>query len=428
MAKSNLQTLLGVDISNSIAQIKDDIQNKILPKLKALKIPVTLEVSQLQSLANVESAIKKIVAESKKIGTGTTSGTTGQADSLKDMEAKERQLADVRIQLLKEVSAIQQQVTQIRLDTIEREAKALQEKDRIAAERAESSAKRQAELFEKNYGTIQDYTLPFADGGTGDITDAIKGIEGFADANVKAIGSAQFGEQIFDRYIATVKNAGGGFDTYELSVDNATGATYLLEQGLKSVDGAFVRSSQSANDAISSMADAFVAMGVLNTLEQVKEILWDCVLASTEFESALAGVRKTTNFTVEEVSELREQFLQLSTIIPTSAADLAGIAEIAGQLGVAKNNISDFTRIMADLGVSTNLAGQDAAMMFSRFANITQMPQQNFENLGSAIVKLGNETATTESEIGEMALRLASSGQQAGMSEASILGLAAGLS
>ena len=83
---------------------------------------------------------------------------------------------------------------------------------------------------------------------------------------------------------------------------------------------------------------------------------------------------------------------------------------------------------MIDLGNSTNMVAADAASEAARFANIMGMSQNEFQNLGSTLVDLGNNYATTESEIMSMSLRLAGAGRQVGLSEAQILGFAAALS
>ena len=152
------------------------------------------------------------------------------------------------------------------------------------------------------------------------------------------------------------------------------------------------------------------------------------VKASVEFESAFAGVRKTVDATDEELEKLEQGIRDMSQEIPVAAKEIAKVAEAAGQLGIKVPNIMGFTRVMSDLGVSTNMSADSAATALARLANITQMPQTEFDKLGSTVVALGNNLATTESEIVEMGLRIAGAGKQVGMSEAQILSFAGALS
>lgn len=148
----------------------------------------------------------------------------------------------------------------------------------------------------------------------------------------------------------------------------------------------------------------------------------------TGFETAFAGVVKTVSATSGELEGLRNGIRKMSTEIPVAATELARIAEAAGQLGIETKNIMSFTRVMADLGVATNMSSEQAATSLARLANITQMPQEQFDRLGSTIVALGNNFATTESEIVDMGLRLAGAGATVKMSEAQILAFATALS
>lgn len=149
---------------------------------------------------------------------------------------------------------------------------------------------------------------------------------------------------------------------------------------------------------------------------------------SIDFESAFAGVRKTVDATDKEFDVLRQSIIDMSKELPSSASDIAGVAEAAGQLGIEKDKIIKFTRTMVDLGEATNLTSEQAATALARFSNIVGMSQNNFDKLGSVIVALGNNLATTESEIVEMGLRLAGTGKQIGLSESQILSLAGAMS
>lgn len=150
--------------------------------------------------------------------------------------------------------------------------------------------------------------------------------------------------------------------------------------------------------------------------------------AAIDFETAFTGVKKTVNATEAEYEQLEKGIRDMAKEIPSSTEEIAKVAEAAGQLGIKKGAILDFTRTMIDLGNSTNLAADQGATALARLANITQMPQDEFDRLGSTIVGLGNNLATTEAEIAEMSLRIAGAGHQIGLTEPQILGFAGALS
>jgi TP901 family phage tail tape measure protein len=150
--------------------------------------------------------------------------------------------------------------------------------------------------------------------------------------------------------------------------------------------------------------------------------------AAVTYEDAFAGVVKTVDATPKQLERIDKQIRGMATTIPVDHTELAAIAEAAGQLGVKTPAIAGFTRTIADLGVSTNLMGEEGASTLARLANITKMPQSQFRRLGSTIVALGNAGASTEADIAAMGLRLAGAGAFVGMSEHQILAYANALS
>jgi len=152
------------------------------------------------------------------------------------------------------------------------------------------------------------------------------------------------------------------------------------------------------------------------------------IKSSIDLEDAFTGVRKTVDATEEELLALQQGFEDMARQIPIAIKELYGIGEAAGQLGIKTENILGFTEVMAKLGVTTNLSSEQAAIALARLANITQMPQTQFDRLGATVVALGNNLSTSEAEIVEMGLRLAGAGKQIGLTEAQILALAGALS
>ena len=152
------------------------------------------------------------------------------------------------------------------------------------------------------------------------------------------------------------------------------------------------------------------------------------IKASLDFESTFTSVRKTVDATEAEFDALAASSKAMSTQIAASTGEINEVMATAGQLGIHKNYLADFSRTMIDLGNSTDIVANQAASTLAKFANITNMDQSLFGNLGATLVDLGNKFATTESSIMEMSLRLAAAGHQVGLSEAQILGFAAALS
>ena len=150
---------------------------------------------------------------------------------------------------------------------------------------------------------------------------------------------------------------------------------------------------------------------------------------AASFETAFTGVRKTVELTESEFEKLRSQFKDLSKEIPVTFEELSSIGEIAGQLGVeGVDNIIKFTKTIADIAVTTNLTSEEAATAFARIANVMDEPISNVDRMGAAIVDLGNNFATSEQEIVNMATRLVGAGKTIGFSTQEIFGMSAALS
>ncbi|MBQ9317434.1 MAG: phage tail tape measure protein, partial [Atopobiaceae bacterium] len=157
--------------------------------------------------------------------------------------------------------------------------------------------------------------------------------------------------------------------------------------------------------------------------------------AAFDVDEALTGVRKTVDATEDEYKQLRDAAIEYSKTHPISATDILAAEELAGQLGVDKQNLQEFAAVATGLDLATNMNVDQAATNLARFANVTNMSklegedaERAYRSYGNVIVGLGNNLATTESEVSDFSLRMASAGTQAGMTEADILGIAGAMS
>src|SRR5690606_5000345 len=149
--------------------------------------------------------------------------------------------------------------------------------------------------------------------------------------------------------------------------------------------------------------------------------------AAVDWETAWAGVVKTVDGSEAQLAALEEDLRSMTAVLPASHAEIAAVAEAAGQLGIAVDDVADFTRTMIDMGEATNLTAEEAAVAIAQMANIMGTSVSDVDRLGAAVVDLGNSSATTEADIVSMAQRIAGAGATIGLSEADVLGFSAAL-
>lgn len=221
-----------------------------------------------------------------------------------------------------------------------------------------------------------------------------------------------------------------GIDTKNLAseTDRLTAEMAELKEEQQGVIEEAEQLGHTGSEAILLFQESLIASTIQDILREIYDGMKACADASIEFESALTGVDKTTDLTEAELAALSAAVKQLSTDIPVTTEEMLGIGEVAGQLGIAKENLLDFSTVMSMLSTATTMAADEGATMLAQFANITQMDPSKYSNLASAIVALGNSYATTEQKITEMSQGIAASASLAGMSEADMLGISAAVS
>lgn len=147
-----------------------------------------------------------------------------------------------------------------------------------------------------------------------------------------------------------------------------------------------------------------------------------------DFQDAFQGVVKTVSqadlakagLTFDD---LAKSFRRMATEIPIAATQLAAIGEAAGALGVPAAQIETFTKTVALLSVTTNLTADAAAEDLGKITTILGLTGKGITDFADTLVNLGNQGASTESDIIEVTKRFAAMGKQAGLTTNQILAL-----
>ena len=149
------------------------------------------------------------------------------------------------------------------------------------------------------------------------------------------------------------------------------------------------------------------------------------IKASMDWETAWAGVTKTVEGSESQLATLEGQLRDMAKTMPATHSEIAAVAQAAGALGVATPDVASFTRTMIMLGEATDdLSADQAATSIAQMTNVMQTAPEDVDNLASALVALGNNGASTEGQIIQMAQRIAGTGAVLGLAEDEILAIA----
>nr|DAM22716.1 MAG TPA: minor tail protein [Caudoviricetes sp.] len=238
-----------------------------------------------------------------------------------------------------------------------------------------------------------------------------------------------------------LQDANGKLANYKLQLQNTAGQMARLQVETQGVTGwlkqhgdAYIKQGEKIQKFGGMVSKAGTALTVGVTAPIVAGAT-AVTKAAIDWESAFAGVKKTSDEVIDSNGNVVYSYADLETSLrglakelPSTHSEIAAVAEAAGQLGIQTQDITAFTKTMIDMGESTNLSAEEAATAIAKIANITGMTSSEYQRFGSSVVALGNNFATTEADIVQMSNRLASAGTLAGLSNQEILGLATAMS
>lgn len=150
------------------------------------------------------------------------------------------------------------------------------------------------------------------------------------------------------------------------------------------------------------------------------------VRAFTEMESGFTKVERTSGLYGAAFAPLEDDLLQLARTIPTVTSEIQDLASRGAQMGIAADNVSDFTETMAKfIATSPEVDVNSVAESFGRLSNLTG--SKDFEALASAIAQVGVNSAATDAQIIKTTEGVARAGAAFGFSADRIIGLSAAM-
>ncbi len=150
------------------------------------------------------------------------------------------------------------------------------------------------------------------------------------------------------------------------------------------------------------------------------------VMAAVNFESAMADVRKTVDFEDDSAFKKMGHDLQdMAERIPMATTGLADIAAAAGQAGIARNELLQFTEDAAKMGVAFDMSGREAGGAMTGLRSIFKLSQAGVVTLGDSINHLSNNMDATAASMLNVVNRAGSSGKMIGLTGQQVSALGA---
>lgn len=166
---------------------------------------------------------------------------------------------------------------------------------------------------------------------------------------------------------------------------------------------------------------ATTALGLTGTISSIKAtsgIVTSIAEPAIKFESAMADVKKVVDFkTPEGFANLSKDILNLTRTLPMTAEELAAITASGGQLGVAEEDLKDFTTTIAKMAVAFDMSAEDSGDAMAKLANVYKIPIKDIGNLGDAINELSNSSPAKASDIVSTLGRIGGVAKQFGLTE-----------
>ena len=146
------------------------------------------------------------------------------------------------------------------------------------------------------------------------------------------------------------------------------------------------------------------------------------IQSAQDIDSAYRDMRKTVNGSEDDFEALRQAAIDFSTTHVTSADQILSIQAIGGELGVAVDDLETFAQTVSNLEIATDLDADEAATSLGQLSNImNDLSGEKMPAFSDALVRLGNNGASTESQIVDIAARIGSMSSIIGMSTPEVL-------
>lgn len=250
------------------------------------------------------------------------------------------------------------------------------------------------------------------------------------DALKKQIGLAALSQKELVRELSTLKSLRGSVTPFSDEYNKLDASIKKVEARLYNVKNGV----QGFSSFLSKIKDEVKQFGVVAAgylgFQFITSQFQNMIRGAGKMSDSLADIQRVTGMTSDSVKNLNSSLKEIDT--RTTTQGLREIAIIAGKLGVASEDILEFTKATDMLVVALGDELGDASQITTELGKILnvfdgEVTGDNISKLGNAMVELANAGVASGSYIADFTQRVAAITKIAGMSLGEVTGLAAAM-
>lgn len=397
-AKLSLQSLdnQAIEVSADFKRVGESL--KVDPKNFST---VRRGFDDLQKLSNIAQA--KVELLNKQLAELKSKGADKVAASMGDTATATQKAADEVAKLTAQYSRAQAEVQkyQTQLDKLEKNGVNRQSEEWQQVETALQQASERVDKYSSALEKAKDHQQRIAEGAE------------------------------FKRVEAEAQDA-------TLEVERTTQAVKEVQTGKKSVSetadefNKLGDKAQLASEKINLISRGYAIENIGQQLTStITQPLWNLgqsvMDTAIQVDDAYRNMRKTVDGTEAQFRELKRNAQEFATSHFTSADQVLEIEALGGELGVATENLESFATAVSNIDIATDLNAEEAATDLGQLSNVMHLGEQDYNRFADSLVRLGNNGASTESQIMDVSSRIGSMGSIVGMTAPEVLAWASAI-
>lgn len=414
-ASKNLQSLDDLTDKLNSKKIKIDVDTTALKQMEVSEEKrLQLVTEHINAQARLATAQNKVAVEEAKIAQQVEK--TAQAQAKAETVEQRRRLLAEQMSAAQDKAARSAENYKNSVDSISRTPLQEQIDALVGIDRQLKSAEESAKALlaaEQKLGNVTGDKIDTGRISTSGMEDYIQNVQKMENATVAATRSVKVGEQTFQQFSVSAKNAAGDFDNYTFSVDTATGAVHKLDNGMSTTN----KTARTLGQTIGSQIADFIKWSAMAVLVYAPlQALGDAVQELKAVDAELVNIQKVMNATAGEMDTLSAKAYEVGSALGIAASDYLASVNKWAQAGYG--SLSDE---LGELSVKTQLVGdvqEETANQFLLSVDAAYQYKGNIEALTRVLDganEISNNYATSVEKLaGGMGI-VSSLAAQAGM-------------